>query len=526
MITKQESRAIETIRRGTKSSWPGLYRGRVESIDDPDRLGRVKVRVWALHGDDPRTPTSALPWAEIAESGGGGYDYGSFDPPPMGSAVWVGFEGAKSGFPVVLGTFRGVPKRDADNPNIFLVKDGVPLSEKPWSPPDEGLETPLDVFEDVYNGDPHPTRRVWKKSFKGHTIVVEDGDGKEFLKIIDRSGQIIEMDCPVAQTYSEGNAAQRGNRDSIRGDQLSNDIMEDGRASIRIRDLSGQEIVLDATNNKEQITIRSRNRLGSSENKIVLASGNGRDKIELVDTSGNSISLDPHSTEPIKIQDVAGNKILFDKAEGKIKIVSAKISEEAVPQKLVTVDGSMTSTIGGDEVKTIQGSKKTQVVNDTAFGTLGNTTISLGGSAKILITNMAPSGPEVKALDVVIGNALVPSKFSLSNQNGDMSIETLLGSVSMKTTLGQANLDGTTVHLGSLLSAVEPLIKGTKLSTDWIADLTQLASTVAPLISGGGVPNPFTNSAAIITLATALVAYVTSLSGKIPLSLSTKSFTS
>jgi hypothetical protein len=257
MPARQQREAIERIRGTTKDKeWYGLYRGKVENIDDPDRLGRVKARVWAVHGDKQRTPTTVIPWAEVSEIGGGGHDYGSYDPPPVGSTVFIGFEGGNRDNPVMLGTWRGVPKRDTDNPNVFLVNDNLPPVEKPWVPPDEELETPKDVFEDVHDSDPHPTRRVWRKSFKGHTIVIEDGDGKEFLKIIDRAGQVIMMDCPVAKENSEGNAAQRGVRDVTRDDQLPHAAMDNRRAAIRIIDLSGQEIMLEARDQGERIVIR------------------------------------------------------------------------------------------------------------------------------------------------------------------------------------------------------------------------------------------------------------------------------
>jgi hypothetical protein len=234
------------------------------------------------------------------------------------------FEGGNPELPVVTGTFRGIPQRDSLNPNVFLVKDNKPDVEKPWQPPDEELETPKDVFDDVYQGDPHPTRRVWKKSYKGHTIIVEDGDGKEFLKIIDRAGQIIEMDCPVDEEYSAGNAAQRGVRDAIRGDQLPHDIMRNKRASIRIRDLSGQEILLDAKNQDERIVIRGHGRSGT-ENRIILKSGKGKDSIEIVDSVGDSIKLDPNAKTPIVIKDSAGNALEFSKGSGGVMLKSAKV---------------------------------------------------------------------------------------------------------------------------------------------------------------------------------------------------------
>lgn len=438
---------------GTKKVWPGCYRGKVESIDDPDQLGRVRARVWAVHRDDSNTPDAALPWAEVNESGGGGYDYGSFNPPPVGSGVWVMFEGGDANFPVVVGTFRGVPKRNADNPNIFLVKDRQPVVEGAWKPPDEETETPKDVFEDVHDGDPHPTKRVWHKSYKGHTIVIEDGDGKESFKIIDRAGQIIEFDCAVDPQYAKGNAAQRGVRDAIRGDQLPHNAMRDKRASIRIRDLSGQEIALDARNQDESITIRGRSRSGS-ENRVVLRSGKGKDSIEIIDSGGNSLRFDPHSDTPIAIKDTSGNSIIFDKGAGKIRITGAKINEEEVPQKKITVTGKKESDIRGDELKQILGNKQTKVINDFLGSVLGNAQLSVGGALKMLLTNTSPSGAETTALDI----QLTTGSFSLDIKTlGNISLTTTSGNVELSTaTVGDATVSAGFTSGDANLAAPSP----------------------------------------------------------------------
>lgn len=478
-MTRLRTQAVRLIRSGSKETgWYGMYRGIVESIDDPDRLDRVLVRVWAVHGDDRTTPTSSLPWAEIEEDGGGGYDYGSFDPPPVGSGVWIQFEEGHKDYPVITGTFRGAPVRDSDNPNVFLTKDNKPDVETTWKPPDGEIETPKDVFDGVYAGDPHPTRRVWKKSFKGHTILIEEGDGKEFLRIIDRAGQVIELDCPVDPQYSRGNAAQRGLRNSIRGDQLSHSIMRHRRAAIRIKDLSGQELLFDAQDQNERVILKSRSRDGSIENTITLKSGKGKSSIEIEDSGGNSLRFDPQSETPIVIRDSANNAIIFDKANGRVRINSAKGIDEQAPQKTTTIGGTKQSKIEGDEVKEVQGNKKVRVINDANIGVLGNVLATLGGALKLVLANTSPNGSESVALDIQIANAGAAGAFHLSNLNGDMTIDTKVGDVELSTIVGNAilktlsagdaNVDATTgkVFLGNELLPIaqgsqEPLVKGT-----------------------------------------------------------------
>lgn len=558
-IDRQKLDAAQFLRSGASDQVNGLHRGRIESIDDPDRLGRVRVRVWSIHRDKTVTPTTSLPWAEVSEPGSGGYDYGGFDPPPVGSTVWVGFEGGYVDHPVILGGWRGIPKRDLDNPNVMLTNDGQPATEKPWLPPDEGLETPKDIFEDIFDGEPHPTRRVWRKSYKGHTILIEDGDDKEFLRIIDRAGQVISMECPVEQTVSEGNGAQRGARNVLRGDQLPHAAMKNRRASIRIVDLSGQEIFLDARDNDERIVIRSKSRSGGGANSIELRSGRGKELIQIEGSDGSFFRIDPNSQQTIRLQDGQGNAIYTDKEAGQVRLSATKETVEEVPRKSVTVQGTSAEEVRGDKVTQIQGNLDLKVVNDLISGVMGTANAAIGGALKLVVNNAAPSGVETDALDVsvtagninisnLLGNIKLSSTTTgdvdlsatlgdaiLSTVTGNATLETVTGNVeastttgnaSLKTSAGIANVDGTTVHLGPVAAAIQPVMKGLVLSSGWTAALTDLGIAVGTAgASVSGPPTPINNQAAIVSLVGALTAYITALGITIPQSLSTKSFT-
>jgi hypothetical protein len=402
------------------------------------------------------------------------------------------FEGALQDYPVVIGTFRGVPKRDDANPNMFLTKHGKPAVESPWLPPDETLETPKDVFEDVYTGDPHATRRVWKKSYKGHTILVEDGDGKEFIRIIDRAGQIFEMECPVDQEYSKGNAAQRGNRNAIKGDQLPHSVMRNNRASIRIRDLSGQEIVLNAIDNDESIVIKSKSRSTGAQNKITLSSGRGNEGIKIEDSEGDIIQLDPNSDTPILLQDSAGNSISFDKKNRRIHISGAKESYEEVKQKTLLVDGKKESTIKGDEKKKIQGNKATSVVGDSSHSALGTANLAVGGSIKASVgAALTPASPELvtPVVDIVVaqGGVRIANKAAAVADLAKIEFSTL-GDLYAYTNGPVAQLSGLKTVIGGT-AADQPLVCGTL----WAALMNELITaildiTVPTAVGPSGIP--------------------------------------
>lgn len=91
-----------------------IYHGIVESILDPLKCGRVKVRIFGLHTDDKNLiPTDDLPWAQVlmptdsASLSGVGLS-GQYL--VNGSWVVVDFLDQDQQYPLVLGTIHGIPK--------------------------------------------------------------------------------------------------------------------------------------------------------------------------------------------------------------------------------------------------------------------------------------------------------------------------------------------------------------------------------------------------------------------------------
>ena len=450
------SDAVGELRRASEGeARPGLWVGRVESIDDPRRMNRVKVRVFHIHGDKRQTPTSALPWCEVADFGGGGPDFGSGGRIyPVGSTVWVGFEMGDDEFPVVLGGRRGsTPTRDDKNPVEFLTLDGQESSksETPWVP-NEGNELPSDVFADSADGDNHPTRTVWNKSFRGHTIMVEDREGREWLKIIDRAGQVIEMNCRVSEESNANNAAQRGSRNALDDNQLPHDQLENNRAFIRIKDLSGQEIVLDARDSGEEIRISSRSRLGTTVQQITLSSAKGREKCEIVDKAGNTILLDPNASSSIQIFDYIGNKIEFDQENGVLRRTALTDFEEVTARNHITqVNANREEVIGGDERKKILGNKFTDIINDLGVSVTGFTNLALSGAVDAQVVNASASGvpsPLAVKVQAALGGIEILSQLATVAMHfgtlaGDVLIDTLAGNATMHTDGGNVEVSTT-----------------------------------------------------------------------------------
>lgn len=159
-----------------------FYRARVCDTHDPMKLGRVRIRIPSIHGTTKSKGTyiedNSLPWAYPGVMFGAGNDMGNYIIPEKGTIVFVTFEAGDPAKPIYFG---GVPTKFADgkeiNDNIGVFEG---KSQKVRSD---------DYITDIKND----SEKVIYKSFKGATIIIDDKDGKEYIKIIDQAGQQIIM---------------------------------------------------------------------------------------------------------------------------------------------------------------------------------------------------------------------------------------------------------------------------------------------------------------------------------------------
>lgn len=164
-------------------NYNAFYMAIVEDTNDPLKLGRVRIRIPALHGGTRDNTfyleNSALPWAKPAILNGAGNDVGQFIIPTKGTRVFVTFEYNSRQHPIYFGgvitNVNKSTKEYNDNSEIF---DGQ-----------EFIISTDDRIKDI-DGEAY---QVIYKSFKGATILVNDKDGEETLKIIDAAGQQIIM---------------------------------------------------------------------------------------------------------------------------------------------------------------------------------------------------------------------------------------------------------------------------------------------------------------------------------------------
>lgn len=95
----------------------GKYRGQVMQNTDPQGLGRLQVVVPALLNQAAVWAMPCVPYA--------GDGVGLFAVPPVGSAVWVEFEGGDLDYPIWAGCFWRDSQRPPEgnsNPAVKLLK--------------------------------------------------------------------------------------------------------------------------------------------------------------------------------------------------------------------------------------------------------------------------------------------------------------------------------------------------------------------------------------------------------------------
>ena len=90
----------------------GKYRGIVVDNSDPENLGRLKVKVPSILGNDVVTG-----WAMPCLPYGGASDQGFFAIPEIDAGVWVEFEMGDLEYPIWVGTYWSKPGGTTEIPS-------------------------------------------------------------------------------------------------------------------------------------------------------------------------------------------------------------------------------------------------------------------------------------------------------------------------------------------------------------------------------------------------------------------------
>lgn len=202
----------------------GKYRGLVVDNADPENLGRLKVRVPSVLGNEVVTG-----WATPCVPYGGAENQGFLFIPEVDAGVWIEFEEGDLEFPVWVGTYWSKPGGTTELP-------------KPNDP---------DGTEQGSVQDP-PTRKIIK-TLKGHTIQLEDADGDEMVLLVEAvNGQVVTLnkDGIKITDGSNGNTVTLDSSGIVIEDKNGNVITMDSSSvtvkssSVKIGDGASEPLVL------------------------------------------------------------------------------------------------------------------------------------------------------------------------------------------------------------------------------------------------------------------------------------------
>lgn len=272
-----DDKDTEQVLNVLKKNYNAFYRAYVVDNNDIMNLGRVKVRIPAFHGFNSKNSnyvdTSALPWASPGIFNSAGNDSGAYLIPYVGDTVFVTFEYDNPTLPIYFGGIpskKGNKSKSIGSTDIFSNKKFVYNSD--------------DLIKDVVHG----TERVIYKSLKGATIIVDDYDGEEYVKVIDQSGQTITMQNFGSSLYRRGNLLgispkakieitnNQGDIISLKNNEIfiQSDSLKLNTNSIDIpgktRDYSIEANLADIINGEEVVKFDKENRISYKEyNQVV-----------------------------------------------------------------------------------------------------------------------------------------------------------------------------------------------------------------------------------------------------------------
>ena len=205
----QLERAVADLVQRVERRFYGKYRGFVVDNADPENLGRLKLSVPSVLGNEIVTG-----WAMPCLPYGGMANQGFLFIPEVEAGVWVEFEEGDLEFPIWVGTFWSKPGGESELPKLNAA-DGA---EK------DNVQSP-------------PTRKIIKTA-KGHTLQFEDAEGYERITICEAEhGQIITMNQDGI-TFTDG--------------ANGNNLLLDSNG-ITIEDKNGNVITMDSSS----VTIKS-----------------------------------------------------------------------------------------------------------------------------------------------------------------------------------------------------------------------------------------------------------------------------
>jgi len=211
--------------------------GVVEDRKDPEKLGRVRVRVYNFHGDKIETPTKDLQWAfVIMQPTSASFNKTGLSPTGLleGSTVFGFFaDGSNGQMPMVVGTLHGIPDKDVNKHDVTpLARENNTINKTTLGP------EPSSSY-----GTSYPYNRVYQ-SESGHVVEFDDTPNKERIHVYHKKGTYIEInsdgrkvtkvvDDDIEVIVKNKTVYIQGNCDvEVKG---NNTVVVDGNVNVRVK---------------------------------------------------------------------------------------------------------------------------------------------------------------------------------------------------------------------------------------------------------------------------------------------------
>jgi hypothetical protein len=174
---------------GDQTRW---FLGNVVDIQDPQELGRIKVRIYGIHSDNQiDIPDADLPWAQVVApiTEGGCKGIGNIlGIQPNAMVFGIFLDGPESQLPLILGS---IPKVEDYSPGGKTTNQLARGTNTISKTPDSVTGEPSSPYNAIY-----PLNHVYQ-STRGHVIEIDDSHdsdgGYERIHIYHKSGTFVEM---------------------------------------------------------------------------------------------------------------------------------------------------------------------------------------------------------------------------------------------------------------------------------------------------------------------------------------------
>lgn len=171
---------------GDNNRW---FLGNVVSIDDPQQLGRIRVRIHGVHSDNKQDiPDDKLPWAQpvVPITEGGTNGLGNNLGIQVGAMVFgIFLDGKDSQLPLVLGS---LPKYEENSPGGISTNQlatGTNTIAKTPNPLFLGADASPYAAQ-------YPHNKVTQTT-SGHVIEIDDTPGAERIQVYHKSGTCVHF---------------------------------------------------------------------------------------------------------------------------------------------------------------------------------------------------------------------------------------------------------------------------------------------------------------------------------------------